>query len=270
MKKQLKVSAVVVGAVVLSTLAINASDVVRGIDGSLTGLVIDGAEGPCGSDGTLLQLGDYAICVDTYEASAGETCPIREPNSGVETTENMQAGSCTTVSEEGNEPWRFVTLTQAQQLCARSGKRLPNNDEWYKAVVSQTNIDECVIHEGQGGPSRTGSANCTTPSGIHDMIGNVWEWIDAEIQDGQYANRTLPPSGYVALVDSDGIVIETSDEPVLEYGEDYAQTNDRGVRGIIRGGFYDSGTDAGLFALNAAVALNLQTAGIGFRCVKDI
>ena len=43
-----------------------------------------------------------------------------------------------------------------------------------------------------------------------------------------------------------------------------------GVRGMIRGGFYGSGEDAGIFAQNMSVALDSRTAGIGFRCVKDL
>ena len=181
----------------------------------------------------------------------------------------MSEGSCAAVSQEGVEPWRFVTLAQAQQLCARSGKRLPNNDEWYKAVVSMGDTSSCAIETGRGGPEQTGSA-CATPSGIHDMVGNVWEWIDAEVHEGQYNNRDMPQSGYVRMVDTDGVVIETSEEPSLEYGEDYALTNDQGVRGMIRGGFWGSGSDAGLFALNASVPLDIKTTGIGFRCVRSI
>ena len=57
MGKKLKVVAVIIGAVVLSTIAINASDVLRGINGSLSGLAIESTFGPCGEHAAMLQLG---------------------------------------------------------------------------------------------------------------------------------------------------------------------------------------------------------------------
>ena len=102
------------------------------------------------------------------------------------------------------------------------------------------------------------------------MVGNVWEWVDGEVQNGSYNERQLPPSGYVSLVDSNGIVIETEPLGSLEYGKDYALTNQTGIFGVIRGGFYGSGEDAGLFAQNLSVPLDLKAVGVGFRCVRDI
>jgi formylglycine-generating enzyme required for sulfatase activity len=102
------------------------------------------------------------------------------------------------------------------------------------------------------------------------MVGNVWEWIDGQVQDGTYEERSLPESGFVSLVDSSGVVVSTAVSPVAEFGEDYAWTDSAGVKGIIRGGFYGSGSDAGIFAQNLSVPLDFKTTGVGFRCVKDL
>jgi formylglycine-generating enzyme required for sulfatase activity len=102
------------------------------------------------------------------------------------------------------------------------------------------------------------------------MIGNVWEWIDGEVNAGMYNNRLLPDGGYVSVADSAGIVLETTQTPHIEFGNDYALTSKEGVKGMIRGGFYGSGDDAGIFAQNLSVPLDFRSAGIGFRCVKDI
>jgi formylglycine-generating enzyme required for sulfatase activity len=102
------------------------------------------------------------------------------------------------------------------------------------------------------------------------MVGNVWEWIDGQVTDGVYENRTLPQSGYVALVDTNGVVVETKAEASAEFGDDYAQTDSKGLRGIIRGGFYKSGSDAGVFAQNLSVPLDFKAIGVGFRCIKDL
>ena len=109
-----------------------------------------------------------------------------------------------------------------------------------------------------------------TVAGVYDIVGNVWEWIDGQVVDGRYDGRTLPQEGYVSVVDTGGIVVETTATPNSEYGEDYAKTSLTGIYGIIRGGFYGSQTVGGIFSQDLAVALDLRVAGVGVRCVKSI
>ena len=267
MKKWHKTTLVILGAVIFSTVAIQASDVLRNIDGNLAGMAIE-SQDPCGAGAVLVNLGSGALCVDQYEASTGELCPVSSPATQVQTQENMNEIECAAVSEQKMQPWRYVSLAQAQQLCARTGKRLPNNDEWYALASSITDQSGCIV--AGNGPDATGSELCVTPAGVYDMIGNLWEWIDGEVYDGHYNERPLPESGYVQVVDSDGVIVETSSAGSDEYGDDYATTNLSGVRGILRGGFYGSGDDAGLYAQNISVPLDSKTPGVGFRCVKSI
>lgn len=269
MSKTFKAALVVVGAIAFSTLAINASDMLRGIDGSLSGLAIEGTDSPCGAHAILLQLGERALCVDMYEASPSTDCPISNPANPFDTRVNHDDPDCKATSEPGLMPWRFVSLTQAQQLCARSGKRLPDNGEWYKAVSGVGDMSSCITGNSSG-PHKTGSSECVTPSGVYDMIGNVWEWIEGEVQAGHYDGRELPQSGYVSMVDSEGVAVETTDIPNPDLGADYVWTNVDGVRGMIRGGFYNSGEDAGIYTLNTSVPLDFRATGVGFRCVKDL
>lgn len=257
------------GAVVISTVAIQASDVIRGIEGNLSGLVIESTNA-CTDGSTLILLGSHSLCVDTYEASAGPSCPHGAPSNVLDTQENANESSCLPVSREGVTPWRFISLTQAQQFCARTGKRLPNNEEWYKIISGFSAVESCAIDTRKNEPSPTGTNGCVTPSGVYDMVGNVWEWIDEEVQEGTYNNRQLPETGFVSLVDTTGIVLETTAQASAEFGDDYAWTDKNGVKGIIRGGFYGSKEDAGIFAQNLSVPLDFRTAGVGFRCVKDL
>lgn len=268
MSTWIKSTVVVVGAILFTTLAINASDVFRGLEGNLLGLAID-STGPCGTGSVLMQLSSGALCVDIYEASPGQVCDVSNPKNEVDTQVNIKNDACIAVSKQGVSPWRFVSMTQAQQLCARAGKRLFTNEEWYQTVLGLTEIEKCVI-DTDGSPEETGVSSCVTPAGVHDMVGNVWEWVTGEVSNGEYKGLTLPTSGYVSLVSSEGMVLETSNTPQTDYGDDYAWIDDSGVRGMLRGGFYGSGTDAGVFTLNASVPLNFKTNGVGFRCVKDL
>ncbi len=269
MRKWHKALVVIIGAIALSTLAIQASDTFQGIENNLSGLVA-GSQEVCEKNAVLFHMGDYSLCIDTYEASAQENCPHRDTQSALHTQENANAAECAPASQKEVQPWRFVSLTQAQQLCARVGKRLPTNEEWYKYASGMSDVSMCHIDTKKDRPETTGTASCTTPAGVEDVVGNVWEWVDGQVSEGVYDNRTLPESGYVSLVDQNGVVVTTSQSPLREFGDDYALTESQGLRGIIRGGFYGSGEDAGIYAQNLAVPLDLKTTGVGFRCVKQI
>lgn len=266
-QKQLKLILIVLSATIISTLGIFASDELNGVSTRLSGSVINSGS-ICPNDTTLIALGTHAICIDNYEASPSVDCPYLEPKNEIETLANLAKGGCRAESHANQWPWRFVKYTEAQQLCARAGKRLSTNDEWYRVALGLENPDNCHLSGGE--VKQTGSSNCMTASGVHDLVGNLWEWMDEVVYEGEYKGRLLPESGYVSLVDSEGVVIETSAEPNQSFESDYAWTATSGVHGILRGGFYGSGGDGGIFAQNMTVPLDFTAAGVGFRCVKDI
>lgn len=266
--KGLKVIIVCVGAIFVTAVGIRAADYQEKFSDRLLGLSTVVAQ-HCGESEVLWRRGATNLCVDQYEASPASTCAITDISSSVATQANLNA-RCPAASQPNAWPWRFVSYTQAKQLCAQSGKRLLTNAEWYELALGQNDIESCAVKTQNRQAVKTGTSQCVGSSGVHDLVGNVWEWVGDTVTQGVYAGQALPVSGYVDLVDKDGVVLRTVLKPGTSFGNDYASTDLSGVRGILRGGYYQSGDDAGIFAQNLAVALDYSAAGVGFRCVRDI
>jgi formylglycine-generating enzyme required for sulfatase activity len=109
-----------------------------------------------------------------------------------------------------------------------------------------------------------------TGSGVYNAIGNVWEWVQGDVVDGVLNGASLPESGYVADIDRDGIAVRTESVPNSLYYSDYFWAEKTGEYGILRGGFYGSRSDAGLYSVQAKTAQSFASDAIGFRCVKDL
>ncbi len=255
----------VLGAILLSTIGIFASDRLQGIDRELVGLAGDSTSGTCRAGMVRLSYEGKILCVDAYEAAPSEACPHQDPTNILETEKNANTNNCYAASVSEKLPWTFVSLPQAQRLCAHAGKRLPTADEWYKfALDSDPTL--CITEE----PNKKPGGGCPSGIGVFDAIGNVWEWVDETVTSGTYENRPLPAEGYVHSVDASGIAITSDQNPDELYGADYFWSKPDGVFGMIRGGFYGSGHDAGLYTINASVPTSFGSQGVGFRCVEDV
>jgi formylglycine-generating enzyme required for sulfatase activity len=265
--KLLKGGLTVLGAIFLSTLGIYASDGLQGIRGQLAQLQSGEKGGICNEGSVPVKVGAGIMCVDMYEASASDGCPHRAPASLLQSDQNLESPECFPTSVQGKNPWAFVSLPQAQRLCALVGKRLPTSAEWYSIALG-TKTETCVIATQNA--EETGTHTCSAPSGAHDMVGNLWEWVQENIVNTTYQNRSLPEEGYVTSVDADGVAITVDTNPDSAYGEDYFWSKSEGVFGMIRGGFYGSGNDAGLYTVNASVPTSFAAQGVGFRCVSDV
>lgn len=258
---------IILVAVVITTLGIRASDTIEGISASLLGQTVGTvANTECPAGMTTVTMVESITCVDTYEASVGATCPLQTITSEEDTRRNLAQPTCQAVSESGAMPWVYVHREEARTLCARAGKRLPTASEWYRIALG-TPADSCVIDSTSANPAGSAAA-CVSALGVHDAVGNVWEWQSADVVNGNYNGQELPPEGYVQGVTAAGLPIKTTETASsTAYGLDFFWMEETGTYGMLRGGFYGSGSDAGVYTTHAKTASEITTPAIGFRCV---
>ncbi len=263
-----KITAVVFGAMIITALGIDAADTLNGSSGTLLSQVIRSSDGKCPSGMVSVENIPGISCVDMYESSADAKCPVADPQTLLGSLQNIESPGCVPRSAPGTTPWRYITRDQAMQACARVGKRLPTSEEWYTLSLGIIGVHEsCNISSKN--ISKTGSFNtCLTPHGAYDFVGNVWEWVSDDVMDGIYKSQKLPENGFVAQVDQSGMAVATSDTEQELFGSDYFWSRDEGAYGIIRGGYYDSGIDAGVYTVHADTLPTAASAGIGFRCIQ--
>lgn len=266
--KFLKIALVVIVAVVVTTLGIDASDTLQGKGGTMLGQLIGSDGGVCPKGMVQIESGTSFTCADVYEASWGEECELVSVSNQMDSANALKNSDCKAESKIDTTPWSFVTREQASLACVRAGKRLPNAKEWYELAMG-TPDDPTLCGLDTGNLSKTGLyQSCISATGIHDAVGNVWEWVSDDVIDGTYAGRKLPEKGYVNQVDSGGVATVTSDDSNELFGADYFWTSEEGAFGILRGGYFGSKVDGGVYAFHAKTLPTTAIGSIGFRCVK--
>ena len=275
--KLLQGAIVTVGAMALTVLAIHASDSFKNNDALIAGVAGSQKQSRCPSEMVFVSSSGGGFCIDRYEASASKPCPHQDPNNQFETSDNISQLLCLPVSEENAPPWVNIPQSQAMELCARVGKHLASNAEWYRAalgtpdrVESDNDSQGCVL--GRIGVSRgekTGKHSaCVSSAGAFDMVGNVWEWVDGNISDGIYQKRELPSEGYVIEADVDGVPVRVATTSSEVFHGDYFYVKADGVNGMLRGGFWNLSEKAGVATINATVPMSFVGSAVGFRCAK--
>lgn len=269
LKNSFRFFVVAVGIIVLTSFSIDATDTLNGSQTALSIFSNKVFEDKCAEDAVKMRVGESDVCIDIYEASAGLDCPYLLPKSVQDTALNIANSKCVPVSQAGNIPWTSVAKSQAEQLCAKQGKRLLSAEEWFEASLgTPDSLSNCNL---SGKIEVTGSYNeCRGGSGVYDMVGNVWEFINVTSSDGLYKNRTLPEDGYVVSVDASGIAVETATTTNAIYNDDYFWSKESSQFNLMRGGFYGSNTDGGIYSTYAQTDVNFASSAIGFRCAKTL
>ena len=258
---------VALSAVVVASLGITASDKIGDTLGARILTEQNDTRCPQGMVFVSNDLSDF--CIDRYEASASEACIYEDPAATTETKVNIDQPDCFPESRGGAMPWRVISQHEAQLACAKAGKHLATNREWYLAALGTPDTAACNIEEGPDGLAVTGAyQECISAAGAYDMVGNAWEWVDAVIVDGVYQGRRLPDAGFVASVDEAGVPLLTLEQPQDTFNEDRFWFSTVGAQGMLRGGYFGGGADAGMYAIYAASPPTFSGGAAGFRCAK--
>ncbi|UNZ22316.1 SUMF1/EgtB/PvdO family nonheme iron enzyme [Streptomyces sp. 891-h] len=97
-----------------------------------------------------------------------------------------------------DHPVVWVTHRDAEAYAKWSGKRLPSAEQWEKAARGtvgavypwgdQRTAAKCNVRETGIGSTTPVSRfhSGTSPYGVYDLCGNVWEWCSSETEPGRY------------------------------------------------------------------------------------
>ena len=221
-------------------------------------VIASGPSGGGGSDGCPSDTQEVgAWCVDTYEASvwsdaAGTGSRFGDSSDNYPCDDNGNGcGGIFAVSRNGVLPSRLITWFQAQQACLNAGKQLLPNAIWQGAAADTPDSDDCTVNSSD--PVATGNKDdCVSDWGTFDMVGNVGEWV----ADWMQPNSAAGGSNSTAQYGEDSITGVNDATP----------TSRRFPAALIRGGDYNDGTDAGVFALEARRGPAYDSSTVGFRC----
>jgi formylglycine-generating enzyme required for sulfatase activity len=165
------------------------------------------------------------------------------------------------VSMAGVGPARSLTWFQAVAAARNSSKRLPTNAEWQAGALGTPDAganprgQECNTYS--SAPDLTGARiNCISDAGAFDMVGNVSEWV------ADWVPVSIYPCGST-LQGLPGWGTFSDDMQCLN-----GASTTSGPGALLRGGDFNHGAGAGVFAVWGNARPFDRLPSIGFRAAR--
>jgi formylglycine-generating enzyme required for sulfatase activity len=169
-----------------------------------------------------------------------------------------------------NRPVDRVTWHEAAEFCKKNNKRLPTEAEWEYAARAGTTTEYYWGNEFEGGKSNFCDSACemnisaknvsdgfsqtapvgsfpANPLGLHDMAGNVHEWVTDWMDDKYYMHSP-------------------KDNPKGPMRTNPSDRKGGGVRKVLRGGAWDTNATSQRSATRKGFVVDYRIDSIGFRC----
>lgn len=194
-------------------------------------------------------------------------------------------GGAVSISATG-KPWTSINFADAKKACADAGYSMITETQWlaiaWNASQVAANWTGGKVGEGSmrqgirfGGGAKPGDYEPTNEeerrwlllsngSLVCDFNGNVFQWIFDDVQgdsEGKIARR----------IEADSISLTTAPYPSEQKGMGYRPDGSRDWSGyaLLRGGYWNSGVNAGAFYLFYG-SPDFEYGYVGFRCTKSL
>jgi sulfatase modifying factor 1 len=226
------------------------------------------------------------FCMDRYEAHLARVGADgrQKPHPPYQRPEKNSEYAA--LSEPGTMPQAYVNRWEAESACQHAGKRLCTAKEWYRACTGprgwpfpygveeqprvcntkkphllsrlygsdphawkyDEHFNDPMLDQEPGFLARTGEyAGCVSPEGVHDLVGNLHEWVSDRVDTSLSEKVPLLPN----LVD--------------KLGRNHGH-------GIFMGGFFSTGSEHGRGCAFVTIGHEpkYHDYSTGFRCCRDV